>query len=49
LVTAFELPADADATLPPQVAQATMALWSDPVMATLLERRGEFYVMDNFD
>ncbi|WFD21013.1 Guanine nucleotide-binding protein alpha-2 subunit [Malassezia caprae] len=49
LVTAFELPADVDATLPPQVAQAIMRLWSDPVMAKLLERRGEFYVMDNFD
>lgn len=49
VLIAYELPADADATLPEPVAQAISGLWSDPVIAQLLQRRGEFYIMDNFE
>ncbi|WFD28587.1 Guanine nucleotide-binding protein alpha-2 subunit [Malassezia nana] len=39
LLIVFELPADANATLPAPVAQAISGLWSDPVIAQLLQRR----------
>lgn len=47
VLTQYEVPADANAYLPPEIGQLIQTLWSDPIIPRLLERRSEFYMMDN--
>ncbi|KAI3624151.1 GPA2 [Malassezia furfur] len=45
----YSVPADANLTLPAEMGTMIASLWKDPVIPALLERRGEFYMMDNAD
>lgn len=46
-IVRYELPADAMASLPEHVGQQIRSLWTDPMTVRLMERRSEFYMMDN--
>ncbi|WFD44261.1 Guanine nucleotide-binding protein alpha-2 subunit [Malassezia psittaci] len=43
----YNVPADANATLPTDLGAMIISLWSDPVIPVLMNRRTEFYLMDN--
>lgn len=45
----YSVPADANVTLPAELGTMITSLWKDPVIPALLDRRGEFYMMDNAD
>ena len=47
VLTQYEVPADANAFLPPEIGGLIQTLWTDPIIPRLLERRSEFYMMDN--
>ena len=47
VLTQYEVPADANAFLPPEIGELIQTLWTDPIIPRLLERRSEFYMMDN--
>lgn len=47
ILTQYEVPADPNAFLPADMGKLIESLWSDPVIPRLMERRDEFYLMDN--
>lgn len=46
-ILAYQVEADAHATLPPELSAMIMSLWADPVIPQVMERSNEFYIMDN--
>ena len=48
-ISSFELPKDIEASysLPAELATAIESVWKDPIIAQVMDRSNEFYLMDS--
>ncbi|PWN41023.1 guanine nucleotide-binding protein alpha-3 subunit [Ceraceosorus guamensis] len=47
LILQYRVDADPNTSLEPAMAKAVEALWADPIVATVVDRSSEFYLMDS--